>query len=56
MGIGIAFGLVILAGGLLFAFGLLGDSKIMIGAGLLTLALSAIFGTQPDFPAKRRQD
>jgi hypothetical protein len=54
VGFGILFGIVVLAGGLLFAFGLIGDQKILIGAGLLVLALSAIFGVQPDWPIKRR--
>jgi hypothetical protein len=56
VGFGILFGLVILCGGLLFAFGLIGDQKILIGAGLLLLALCAIFGVQPDWPVKRRMD
>ena len=54
MGFGILFGVVLLAGGLTFAVGLIGDQKILIGAGLLILALSAIFGLQPDWPTKRR--
>ena len=52
-GFGILIGLFVLAGGLVFAFGLMGDQKILIGAGLLILALSAIFGVQPDWPVKR---
>lgn len=56
VGFGILFGLVILLGGLLFAFGLIGDQKILIGAGLGLLALCAIFGVQPDFPFKRRME
>ena len=51
---GILIGLVVLAGGLLFAFGLIGDQKLLIGLGLLVLALCAIFGVQPDWPVKRR--
>jgi hypothetical protein len=51
---GILFGLVVLVGGLLFAFGLIGDQKLLIGLGLLVLALCAIFGVQPDWPVKRR--
>ena len=31
-----------------------GDQKVLIGTGLLVLALSAIFGLQPDWPTKRR--
>jgi len=54
VGFGILFGLVVLLGGLLFAFGLMGDQKFLIGIGLLLLALCAIFGVQPDFPVKRR--
>ena len=46
--------LVVVLGGLLFAFGLMGDQKILIGIGLLLLALCAIFGVQPDWPVKRR--
>ncbi len=53
---GILVGLVVLVGGLLFAFGLIGDQKILIGVGLLVLALSAIFGVQPDWPIKRRPE
>jgi hypothetical protein len=56
VGFGILFGLVLLLGGLLFAFGLIGDQKVLIGLGLLVLALSAIFGVQPDWPIKRRLD
>ena len=56
MGFGFVLGLVVLVGGLLFAFGLMGDQKVLIGAGLLVLALSAIFGLQPDWPVKRRSD
>jgi len=54
VGFGVLFGVVLLAGGLIFAFGLIGDQKVLIGAGLLVLALSAIFGLQPDWPTKRR--
>jgi hypothetical protein len=56
IGFGILFGLAILLGGLLFAFGLMGDQKLLIGLGLLTLALCAIFGVQPDWPIKRRTE
>jgi hypothetical protein len=56
VGFGILYGLVILLGGLLFAFGLMGDQKLLIGLGLLTLALCAIFGVQPDWPIKRRTE
>lgn len=54
VGFSVLFGVVLLAGGLIFAFGLIGDQKILIGAGLLVLGLSAIFGLQPDWPTKRR--
>jgi hypothetical protein len=54
VGFGVLFGIVLLVGGLLFAFGLIGDQKVLIGAGLLVLALSAIFGVQPDWPTRRR--
>ena len=54
VGFSVLFGVVLLAGGLLFAFGLMSDQKILIGAGLLVLALSAIFGVQPDWPTRRR--
>ena len=53
-GLAIAYGLVVLVAGLIFAFGLMGDQKIFIGVGLLLLALCAIFGVQPDFPIRRR--
>ncbi|MCA1647529.1 MAG: hypothetical protein LC797_19395 [Chloroflexi bacterium] len=56
MGYGIMLGLVLLVGGLLFAFGLIGEQKILIGAGLLVIALSAIFGVQPDWPVRRRSE
>ena len=56
MGFGFLLGIVVLIGGLVFAFGLIGDQKVLIGAGLLVLALSAIFGLQPDWPIKRRTD
>jgi hypothetical protein len=49
-------GLFVVLGGLLFAFGLIGDQKLLIGLGLLVLALSAIFGVQPDWPIRRRSD
>ena len=51
---GILVGLVVFLGGLLFALGLIGDQKILIGLGLLLLALCAIFGMQPDWPIRRR--
>jgi len=53
---GIFFGLAVLVAGLLFAFGLMGDQKLLIGLGLLLLALCAIFGVQPDWPFKRRTE
>jgi len=56
VGLAIAYGLIVFIGGLLFAFGLIGDQKLLIGAGLLVLALCAIFGVQPDFPVRRRGD
>jgi hypothetical protein len=56
MGYGIMIGLVVLVGGLVFAFGLIGDQKVLIGAGLLVLALCAIFGLQPDWPVRRRSE
>jgi hypothetical protein len=52
----VLFGLVVLVGGLLFAFGLIGDQKILMATGLLVLALSAIFGVQPDWPIRRRPE
>ena len=54
MGFGVVLGLAVLISGLLFAFGLIGDQKVLIGSGLLVLALCAIFGLQPDWPVKRR--
>ena len=56
VGFGILIGLVVLVAGLLFAFGLMGDQKVLIGVGLLLLALCAIFGVQPDWPVKRRPE
>src|SRR5205085_9742469 len=56
MAFGIVFGLVVLVGGLAFAFGLMGDQKIVIAVGLLILSLCAIFGVQPDWPVKRRSE
>ena len=56
VGFGILVGLIVLVSGLLFAFGLIGDQKILIGLGLLLLALSAIYGLQFDWPFKRRTD
>ena len=55
-GFGILFAIVVLISGLLFAFGLIGDQKILIGAGLVLLGLTAIFGVQPDWPIKRRPE
>ena len=55
VGLGIVYGLVVLIAALLFAFGLMGEqNRILIGVGLVLLALCAIFGTQPDWPVKRR--
>ena len=54
VGLGIVFGLVVLLAGVLFAVGLMGDHRVLIGVGLLLLAVCAIFGTQPDWPVKRR--
>jgi hypothetical protein len=56
MGYGITLGLVLFIGGLLFAFGLISDQKVLIGVGLLVLTLCAIFGLQPDWPIKRRSN
>ena len=56
MGLAFAFGLVVLIAGLLFAMGLIGDNKVLMGSGLLLLALCAIFGVQPDWPVRRRPD
>jgi hypothetical protein len=56
IGYGILVGLIVLLGGLLFAFGLMGDQKVLIGIGLLMLTLCAIFGVQPDWPTKRRPE
>ena len=56
VGFGILIGLVVLVGGLVFAFGLMGDQKILIAVGLLLLSLCAIFGVQPDWPVKRRPE
>lgn len=54
VGLAIAFGLVVFLAGLIFALGLIGDNKLLIGAGLLLLALCSIYGLQPDFPVRRR--
>ncbi len=56
VGFGVTYGIVLLAGGLIFTFGLIGDQKLLIGVGLLVLALSAIFGLQPDWPTRRRPE
>ena len=56
VGFGVTFGIVVLVGGVVFAVGLIGDQKVLIGAGLLVLALSAIFGVQPDWPTRRRSE
>lgn len=53
---GVIVGLIVLLGGLVFAFGLMGDQKLLMGLGLLLLALCAIFGVQPDWPIKRRPE
>jgi hypothetical protein len=55
LGMGLVYGLVVLLGGLLFAAGLLGEqNRVLIGVGLLLLAVCAIYGTQPDWPTRRR--
>ena len=55
LALALVYGAVVLVGGLLFAFGLMGEqNRLFIGVGLLVLALGAIFGTQPDWPVKRR--
>ena len=54
VGLGILFAIALLEGGIIFAFGLIGDQKALIGLGLLILALTAIFGVQPDWPIRRR--
>ena len=55
VGLALVYGAVVLVAGMLFAIGLTGDqNRIFIGVGLLVLALGAIFGTQPDWPVKRR--
>ena len=55
VGLGLLFGLVVLMAGLLFAIGMMGEqNRFLIGIGLLLLAVCAIFGTQPDWPVKRR--
>jgi hypothetical protein len=58
VGMAIAYALVVLTGGVLFMIGLMGDgqNKVLIAAGLLVLALCAIYGLQPDFPRRRRPD
>jgi hypothetical protein len=58
VGLAIGYALVVVVGALLLMIGLMGDGerKILIAAGLLVLALCAIFGLQPDFPARRRPD
>lgn len=53
VGQGILIGLVVLVSGLCFAIGLIGDQKVLIGIGLLLLALCGIYGANPHWPARR---
>jgi hypothetical protein len=59
-GTGIAFGLIVLIGGLIFAFGFFGPgphgNPVLIGIGLFIFTVCAIFGMQPGFLASPDKD
>jgi hypothetical protein len=51
--LGIAFGAVVLAAGLLIMLGLILEQPLVLGLGFVLMALCAIFGVQPGFPGRR---
>jgi hypothetical protein len=53
VGQGIAIALVVLFSSVCFMVGLITELKPLIGLGLLLLALCAIYGSQPGWPARR---
>jgi hypothetical protein len=53
MGTSILLGLAMTVAAVLFAFGLIGDQKVLIAVGLLLIALIAIYGTQPNWPRRK---
>ena len=55
LGQGLAIGVIVLLSAACFMAGLISATPILIGAGLLLLALCAIYGTQPSWPPPRRR-
>jgi hypothetical protein len=53
VGLGIAFGAVVVLAGLLIMVGLMRDHPVLLGLGFLLMALCAIYGVQPGFPGGR---
>ena len=53
VGLGIAFGAVVLIAGLLIMAGLILEYPVLLGLGFVLLALCAIFGVQPGFLGRR---
>lgn len=56
LGLGILFGLVVLGAGGLVALGLIAQNRLVLAAGFLLMAACAIFGTQPGWPFRSRDD
>ena len=49
VGLGIAFGAVVLLAGVLIAWGLGAENRWLLGSGFVLLALCSIYGVQPGF-------
>jgi hypothetical protein len=55
LGQAIAIAVIVLLSGACFMAGLISATPLLIGAGLLLLALCAIYGAQPSWPPPRRR-